>query len=113
MESFAIAFPVLPDKAEQARIFAKEVMGPRASEMDASRRPIGATRETLWLQSTPQGDMCIVLIEGENVAEANRRFAASTAPFDVWFKETIQEWSGVDFGQPIPGMPEILYDYRG
>ncbi len=112
MESFAFVFPVLPGKAEQARAFGKEVMGPRASEMDASRRPIGATRETVWVAQTPMGDMGIVLIEGENVADANRRFAASTEPFDVWFKETILDLSGVDFSQPIPEMSEVLYDYR-
>jgi hypothetical protein len=56
--------------------------------------------------------MGIVLIEGENVAKANRRFAASTEPFDVWFKETVLDFSGVDFGQPIPAMSESLYDYR-
>ena len=41
MESFAFVFPVLPEKAEQARAFGKEVSGPRSSEMDASRRPLG------------------------------------------------------------------------
>lgn len=112
MESFAFVFPVLPGKAEQARDFGKEVMGPRAAEMDASRRPIGVTREAVWVAQTPMGEMGIVLIEGEDVAEANRRFAASTEPFDVWFKETILDFSGVDFSEPIPGMSEVLYDNR-
>jgi hypothetical protein len=112
MESFAFVFPVLPGKAEEARIFAKDVMGPRASEMDASRRPLGVTREAVWVHQTPMGDMGIVLIEGENVAEANKGFAESTEPFDVWFKETVLDFSGVDFGQPIPAMSESLYDYR-
>jgi hypothetical protein len=112
MESFAFVFPVLPGKVEQARAFGKDVMGPRASEMDASRRPLGVTREAVWVAQTPMGDMGIVLIEGENVAEANRRFAASTEPFDVWFKETVLAISGVDFGQPIPAMSEVLYDNR-
>jgi hypothetical protein len=112
MESFAFAFPVLPGKAEEARLWGKEVNGPRASEMDASRRPLGVTREAVWLQQTPQGEMCVVVLEGENVAEANRRFAASTDPFDVWFKEACLEFSGVDFGQPIPALPEPLYDFQ-
>lgn len=112
MESFAFVFPVLPGKAEQARAFGRDVMGPRASEMDASRRPLGVTRETVWVAQTPHGDMGIVLIEGENVAQANRRFAVSTEPFDVWFKETVLDFSGVDFSQPIPAMSEIRYDYR-
>jgi hypothetical protein len=47
--------------------------------MDASRRPLGVTREAVWVAQTPMGEMGIVLIEGENVAEANRRFAASTS----------------------------------
>jgi hypothetical protein len=112
MESFAFVFPVLPGKAEQARVFGKDVMGPRASEMDASRRPLGVTREAVWINETPMGDMGIVLIEGENVAEANRRFAASTEPFDVWFKETVLDFSGVDFSEPLPAMSETLYDNR-
>src|SRR5437868_8504324 len=78
MESFAFVFPVLPGKAEQARTFGKEVMGPRASEMDASRRPLGVTREAAWVNQTPTGDIGIALIEAENAAEANRRFAEST-----------------------------------
>jgi hypothetical protein len=112
MESFAFVFPVLPGKAEGARLFGKEVMGPRASEMDASRRPLGVTREAVWVHQTPMGDMGIVLIEAENVAEANRGFAASTEPFDVWFKEAVLDFSGVDFSQPIPAMSEPLYDNR-
>jgi hypothetical protein len=112
MDSFAFVFPILPGKLEEARVFAKEVAGARASDMDASRRPLGVTRETVWLQQTPMGDMGILLLEGENVAEGNRRFAASTDPFDLWFKDTVKNISGVDFGEPIPAMPETLYDYR-
>ena len=113
MESFAFVFPVLPGKAEEARSFGKEVMGPRASEMYASRRPLGITRETVWVNQTPMGDIGVVLIEAENVAEANRKFAESTEPFDVWFKKSVLDFSGVDFNEPIPAMPEILYDNRG
>ena len=112
MESFAFVFPVLPGKAEQARIFGKEVTGPRASEMDASRRPLGVTREAVWVHETPMGDFGIVLIEAENVAEANKGFAQSTEAFDGWFKKTLLDFSGVDFNEPIPAMSESLYDWR-
>jgi hypothetical protein len=81
--------------------------------MDASRRPLGITREAVWVHPPPHGDMGIVLTEGENVAEANRRFAASTEPFDVWLQaETVLDYSGFDFSQPIPAMSEVLYDNR-
>lgn len=113
MEAYAFVFPILPGKSEAGRAFGKEISGPRADEMRASRERVGAARETVWLHSTPMGDFGIVLIEGEDVAEANRGFAASTNPFDVWFKETVLDFSGVDFGEPIPAMSEVIYDYRG
>jgi hypothetical protein len=47
-----------------------------------------------------------------NVADANRRLASSTNPFDVWFKASVLDITGVDFGQPIPAMSETLIDYR-
>ena len=72
MEGYAFVFPILPGKSEEAQAFGKEISGPRADEMRASRDRLGATRETVWLHSTPMGDFGIVLIEGEDVAEANR-----------------------------------------
>src|SRR5438477_13101310 len=89
MESFALSFPILPGKLEEAKAFAAEVAGPRAGEMEESRRSVGATRETVWIQQTPMGDVGIVLIEGEDVAAANRGFAESEAPFDVWCEQTV------------------------
>jgi hypothetical protein len=112
MESFALSFPILPGKLDVAKAFGAEVAGPRAAEMAESRRSVGATRETVWVQQTPVGDVGIVLIEGEDVAAANRGFAQSQAPFDVWFKQTVEGFSGVDFGQPIPAWPELAYDCR-
>jgi hypothetical protein len=112
MESFALSFPILPGKLEDAKAFAAEVAGPRAAEMAESRRSVGATRETVWVQQTPMGDVGIVLIEGEDVAAANRGFAQSQAPFDVWFKQTVEAFSGVDFGQPVAVWPEVAYDCR-
>jgi hypothetical protein len=112
MESFALSFPILPGKLEEARAFVAEVAGPRAAEMAESRRSIGVTRETLWIQQTPMGDAGVVLIEAQDVAAANQGFAGSQAPFDVWFKQTVQGFSGIDFGQPVPTWPEVGYDSR-
>jgi len=112
MQSIALSFPILPGKMEDAKAFAAEISGPRAAEMEASRRPLGVTREAVWVQQTPMGDVGIVLIEAEDVAAANRGFAESKAPFDMWFKQTVQGFSGVDFGQPVPMWPEVAYDVR-
>ena len=68
--------------------------------------------QAVWVHETPMGDFGIVLIEGKNVAEANKGFAESTDPFDVWFKETVLDFSGVDFSHPLPAMSASLYDFR-
>ena len=112
MQSFALSFPILPGKLEEARAFGAEVAGPRAAEMEESRRSLGVTREAVWVQQTPMGDVGIVLIEAEDVAGANAGFARSQAPFDVWFRQSVEGFSGVDFGQPVPAWPEVAYDSR-
>ncbi len=110
-DSVAFAAPILQGKTEDARLFAKEVTT-RMDELDAARRPLGITRETVWIQPTPMGDFLVVLLEGSNVASANASFAASSSPFDTWFKERVLGFTGIDFGQPIPVLPEIVVDYR-
>jgi hypothetical protein len=60
--------------------------------------------------ATPQGDVVAVYLEGEDPFEGNRRFAASTAPYDVWFKDELKKISPpyIDFNQPVPGIEQIF-----
>ena len=111
MATLAVAFPVLPGKADEGRRFAQEVMGPRRAEAEASFRRLGITRECWYLQSTPMGDLIIVWMEGEDPAGALRKWAESDDPFDRWFKQTAGAISGLDFNQPIPLMPEQVFEY--
>jgi hypothetical protein len=111
MNSLGFLAPILPGQADNFRRFAKEVAGPRRKEMHESRNNCGVTRETTWLQSTPMGDLLVVYLEAGDVAKANGSFAASQAPFDRWFKETLLPVTGVDFGQPLPaGLAEPLFE---
>jgi len=97
-----------PGKTDDGKRFAKQISGARHKEMDESRRSLGQTRETTWVQSTPMGDMLLVYLEGNDSQRANERFAASMTPFDVWFKAEAKTFTGVDFGQPLPkGFVEI------
>jgi hypothetical protein len=61
---------------------------------------------------SPMGDFGIVLLEGDDPVAANKAFAASQDPYDVWFKQQVAEFTGVDFGQPVPAI-EQLVDWRG
>ncbi|WP_412542919.1 hypothetical protein R8Z50_10690 [Longispora sp. K20-0274] len=81
----------------------------RREEWLASRQRIEVIRERGWLQATPQGDLFVLMLEGTDPVAANTAFAASREPFDVWFKERAGAMMAVDFDQPIPVHPELIY----
>jgi len=113
MAKFASAFPLLPGKLDAWRKFTQEMAGPRKKEHDESRRRLGLTIEMAWYQPTPHGDLVVVYGEADDVAGFFTRLAASQEPFDVWFKQQVQELHGVDFNQPPPGpLPELVFDYH-
>lgn len=112
MAVFNAAFPVLPGKQDQARAFAQEVIGPRRQEFDESQARIDATRETWTLQSTPDGDFVLVWFEAADIDKAFATLAESTDPFDVWFRQQVQEINGFDLAEPpTEAPPEVLVDW--
>ena len=63
MTTVAVAFPVLPGKADEVRQLAREVAGPRQQEAAESFRRQGVKCESWYLLSTPHGDMVIVYLD--------------------------------------------------
>lgn len=55
------------------------------------------------LQSMPQGELCLVVLEGDP-AGALAKLSADD-PFDGWFRDDVKAVHGVDFAQPLPGPP--------
>ena len=108
MPSISFGAPILPGKTNAGRELAKVSMGERRKEYVESRTSIGVVRETIALYSTPQGDLAAVYLEANDPVWANRQFAASKAPFDVWFKGKAQEAMGIDFGQPLPPIEQVF-----
>ena len=113
MATTAVAFPILPGKTEEARRFAQEAMGPRGDEAAASFRRLGVTRETWHVQTTPMGDMVIVVMEAADPAAAFKQWAASNDPYDKWFKQQAGVMTGLDFNTPIPTLPEQIFEWQG
>ena len=83
------AVPMLPGKADAWKKAVAEMKGPRKAEYEESRRRMGVTREVVSLQSTPQGDMVVVFIEGQDPGGIVARYLSSDAPFDRWFTDTV------------------------
>jgi hypothetical protein len=107
---FAFTAPLQPGKTEAGREFAREAYAARQAEMTESRLAKKATREEVFLNHTPAGDMIVVYMEGDDPREANRQFAASNGAFDRWFKNSCRDIFPpyVDFDQPVPANEEIF-----
>ncbi len=113
MGSFASAFPVLPGKEDALRQFAQALAGPRRSEYEASRRRFGVTTERSYLQHTPQGAMLILYCEGDHLEQYFAGLGASQDPFDVWFRQQVQDIHGLDLTQPPPGpLPDQIFEWQ-
>ncbi len=104
----ALCAPLAPGATERARAFVNDAY--HRDEFTASRRRLNVSEELLTLQSTPQGDIVGIYIEGDDPVKGNAGFASSRDPFDLWFKEELTRIfpPEVDFSKPIEGVEEIL-----
>ena len=114
MDHVCVVFPILPGKTEEARVFMREVDGPRMGEYDRSERALGITKELWFLASLPSGDALVGYIEAADFGAAVGQFGASREPFDQWFKERVLTVTGVDFSNIPPDFrpPELLSHYQ-
>ena len=96
---------------EAWRRFCQELSGSRRQPFEASRQRLGITREQLALVETAFGATAVTTLEAPDVAQALGQIIASELPFDVWYREQIQELHGVNlagyeqFAQPTPLPP--------
>ena len=112
MPSQAFAVPILPGKLDAWRSFLHSMREDRRAEYQESRTRLGISREMIWHQHTPNGDLALILWEGDDPEQIFQRLATSPERFDVWFREQAREVHGLDFGQPPTRPPaERLLDW--
>ena len=104
----ALCAPLAPGATERARAFVADAY--HRDEFTASRRRLHVSEELITLQSTPQGDIVGIYIEGDDPAKGNAGFAASQDPFDLWFKEELTKIfpPAIDLSKPVEGVEEIF-----
>ncbi len=86
---------------------------------EASRQKLGITFERLALVETAFGATAVTTLEGPKVSHALGQIIGSTLPFDVWYRERLQELHGVDlagyeqFAQrtPLPENQEVHFEW--
>ncbi len=112
MPSMAFAAPLLPGKTDQDREdMLSCAQGERRAAHRASRVRHGISREAVWIQPTPMGDLAVVYLEADDLSAALAGLASSQEPFDVWFREQVREVHGIDLEDGFPP-PEQVLDFR-
>jgi hypothetical protein len=111
-QTLAFAVPILPGKTDVDRAAIESCRsGERQADHAASRARAGITRESVWIQSTPGGDVAVVMLEGDDIGAAMGTLATSQEPFDTWFREVLKDVHGIDLSDGFPP-PEQVMDYR-
>lgn len=110
--AIAFAVPVMPGQADLDRQAMTSCWhGDRREQHAESRRRLGITRESVWIQSTPAGELAVVVLEGPDLGAALDGLANSTSEFDVWFRDHISAVHGIDLQAGLAPSKQIL-DYR-
>jgi hypothetical protein len=112
-QTLAFAVPILPGKTDADRAAMESCRsGERQADHAASRVRAGITRESVWIQSTPGGDVAVVLLESDDIDAAMGALATSQEPFDAWFREQVlEDVHGMNLSEGFPP-PEQVMDYR-
>ncbi len=119
MSGIVLTFPILNGKVEAWRRFCQELCGFRRKPYEASRQRLGITRERLALVETSFGATAVTTLEAPDVAQVLGQIIISVLPFDIWYREKLQELHGVNlagyepFAQPtpLPANQELLFDW--
>jgi hypothetical protein len=112
MSTYSYAVMLAPGTTEEFRRFATELTVTRKEEHEDYLRRYHLVKEYGWIQGTPMGDMFTIYYEAtDDFLAENRMFAASTQPFDVWFKQRAGQLLGQDLNTPLPpDFVEVLYE---
>jgi len=120
MSGIVLTFPIVTGKVEAWRRFCQELSGSRRKTYEASRQRLGITRERLVLVETAFGSTAVTTLEAPNMDRALGQIITSVLPFDIWYRERLQELHGVNlagyekFSQPTPTPhdQELLFEWR-
>lgn len=107
MSGITLKFPIKPGKVEAWRRFCQELYGSRLLTYEASRLRLGITHERLALVETEFGSAVVMTIEAADIGQMLLQIISSLLPFDIWYREQVQELYGVNltgyekFLQPV------------
>jgi len=111
MQFVAFALPLVPGQTEANRTaLASCWMGARKEAFQDARRRAGITREAIWIQPAPLGDVGVVYMEADDLAAAFTMLGTSAEPFDQWFRDHVCRVHNVALDQLLIST-ELVLDF--
>ena len=111
MPAIAFALPLLDGQTEADRSAMTSCWtGARREPYQDARRRAGITREAVWIQPTPDGDMAVVYLEADDLGTALDLLGDSSEPFDRWFRDLVRQVHGISLESGFTP-PELVLDF--
>ncbi|MDQ3640321.1 MAG: hypothetical protein M3450_02325 [Actinomycetota bacterium] len=112
MTAIGFVLPLLPGKTDTDRAAMVSCWhGERRAVYEDARRRAGITREAVWIQPGPTGDVVVVYMESDDLDAAFKTVASSEEPFDRWFRDHVREVHGIALEDGF-APPEQILDFR-
>ncbi len=111
MDSVAFTVPVIPGRTDADRAALESCwVGARREAFQDARRRAGITREAVWIQTTPGGELAVVYLEADDLAGALALLGTSAEPFDRWFRSHVRTVHGVAWDDQLLEV-ELVLDF--
>lgn len=94
MPSKMFVIPIPAGNTESLRAAFAEMEGAREQQCVANRHVMGVTREFVSLQETPQGDLLVAYLEGDDPDKAVERMNDSGSEYARWIAEVVMPLTG-------------------
>lgn len=108
MPTRVYVIPIPPGNTEAIKAAFAEMEGARERQCVDNRHVMGITREFVSLQETPQGDMLVAYLEGDDPDKAVERMTASGSEYARWIAESVFPLLGTEHLSAA----QILADWR-
>ena len=110
----AVAIPLLADKVDDWKAWISDCTGPRLAEFESFNQRMGLTKHRVWLDEGPHGPQAIVMHEGPGADAMLKNLAVSKHSFDIWFRDRISEYHGMNFSKESKeAPPRLLMNWIG
>ena len=111
MTTYAFCAPILPGKTDVGKELTTLLRGDYKSDAERLRREAGLDREQVFIQSTPMGDVAIVVWDTENFDKVVDVFAKDGSDFGKWFRSKLMEIHGFDISD-VANAPKLEIGYE-